>query len=89
LSRPASTVPPGRPKSRRGALTPTLIIVALIVIGFIFFANVWTDVLWYQQLGFFEVFLTENLARMLTFVAGFAVFLHHSDLPAGFRVDNA
>src|SRR3954468_7684723 len=63
----------GRPPSRRGALTPTLIIVALIVVGFIFFANVWTDVLWYQQLGFFEVFLTENLARMLTFLAGFAV----------------
>jgi uncharacterized membrane protein (UPF0182 family) len=54
-------------------LTPTLIVVALIVVGFIFFANVWTDVLWYQQLGFFEVFLTENLVRMAIFVAGFAL----------------
>jgi uncharacterized membrane protein (UPF0182 family) len=54
-------------------LTPTLIVVALIVVGFIFFASVWTDVLWYQQLGFFEVFLTENLARMAIFVAGFAL----------------
>src|SRR6478735_4077985 len=72
LSRP-STVPPGRQQQRRGALTPTLIVVALIVVGFIFFANVWTDVLWYQQLGFFEVFLTENLARIIIFLAGFAV----------------
>ncbi len=73
MSRPASTVPPGRPQTRRGALTPTLIIVALIVVGFIFFANVWTDVLWYQQLGFFEVFMTENLARIGIFLTGFAV----------------
>ena len=54
-------------------MTPTLIVVALVVVGFIFFANVWTDVLWYQQLGFFEVFLTENLARISIFAAGFAV----------------
>ncbi|WP_427006755.1 UPF0182 family protein [Pseudarthrobacter sp. H2] len=73
MSRPASPVPPGRPPTRRGALTPTLIVVALIVVGFIFFANVWTDVLWYQQLGFFEVFLTENLSRIAIFVAGFAI----------------
>ena len=54
-------------------MTPTLIVVALVVVGFIFFANVWTDVLWYQQLGFFEVFLTENLARIVIFLIGFAL----------------
>lgn len=54
-------------------MTPTLIIVALVVVGFIFFANVWTDVLWYRQLGFLEVFMTENVARIAIFVAGFAV----------------
>ncbi|WP_104136429.1 UPF0182 family protein [Arthrobacter sp. ZGTC131] len=54
-------------------MTPTLIVVALVVVGFIFFANVWTDVLWYQQLGFFEVFLTENLARIAIFAVGFAI----------------
>lgn len=73
LSRPTSPIPPGRPPSRRGALTPTLIVVALVVVGFIFFANVWTDVLWYQQLGYFEVFLTENLSRILIFLVGFAL----------------
>ncbi|WP_457962954.1 UPF0182 family protein [Arthrobacter sp. D1-29] len=73
MSRPTSPIPPGRPSTRRGALTPTLIVVALVVVGFIFFANVWTDVLWYRQLGFFEVFLTENLARIGIFVAGFTI----------------
>lgn len=73
MSRPASPTPPGRLQPKRGALTPTLIVVALVVVGFIFFANVWTDVLWYQQLGFFEVFLTENVARISIFAAGFAV----------------
>lgn len=73
MSRPASTMPQGKPPSRRGALTPTLIVVAVVVVGFIFFANVWTDVLWYQQLGFVEVFLTENIARIVIFLAGFAI----------------
>ncbi|MBT2531904.1 UPF0182 family protein [Arthrobacter sp. ISL-48] len=73
MSRPTSPIPPGRNPSRRGALTPTLIVVALVVVGFIFFANVWTDVLWYRQLGFFEVFVTENVARIGIFVAGFAL----------------
>ncbi len=73
MSRPASSKPPGRPPLRRGALTPTLIVVAVVVVGFIFFANVWTDVLWFQQLGFFEVYLRENLARILIFLAGFVV----------------
>ncbi|WP_083839688.1 UPF0182 family protein [Arthrobacter globiformis] len=71
MSRPASPTPPGKLQTRRGALTPTLIVVALVVVGFIFFANVWTDVLWYQQLGYFQVFLTENLARIGIFAAGF------------------
>ncbi|MBO1266795.1 UPF0182 family membrane protein [Arthrobacter cavernae] len=73
MSRPASSNPPGRPPLRRGALTPTLIVVAVAVVGFIFFANVWTDVLWYQQLGFFEVYVRENLARIITFLIGFAL----------------
>ncbi|MDQ1059430.1 uncharacterized membrane protein (UPF0182 family) [Arthrobacter globiformis] len=73
MSRPASPTPPGKLQTRRGALTPTLIVVALVVVGFIFFANVWTDVLWYQQLGYFEVFLTENLARIGIFATGFLI----------------
>ncbi|MFP3578240.1 UPF0182 family protein [Arthrobacter sp. SIMBA_036] len=73
MSRPASSNPSGRSPLRRGVLTPTLIVVAVVVVGFIFFANVWTDVLWYQQLGFFEVYLRENLAKIITFLIGFAL----------------
>ncbi|QNE15218.1 UPF0182 family protein [Pseudarthrobacter sp. NBSH8] len=73
MSRPTSPIPTGRPPSRRGALTPTLIVVAIAVVGFIFFANVWTDVLWYRQLGYFEVFVTENLSRIGIFLAGFVL----------------
>ncbi|MFJ3956402.1 UPF0182 family protein [Arthrobacter sp. NPDC090010] len=50
---------------------PTLIVVAVLVAAFIFLANVWTDVLWYQQLGFVGVFLTQNLARIGVFLVGF------------------
>ncbi|MDQ0619607.1 UPF0182 family membrane protein [Arthrobacter globiformis] len=61
------------PDKARCVDAPTLIVVALVVVGFIFFANVWTDVLWYQQLGYFEVFLTENLARISIFAIGFLI----------------
>lgn len=47
--------------------------MALAVVAFVFFSNVWTDVLWYQQLGFFEVYVRENLARILTFAGGFVL----------------
>lgn len=59
------------PRRRRGAFVPTLIVVAALVAGFVFFANVWTDVLWYQQLGFIGVFVTQNLARIGVFLAVF------------------
>ncbi|MBT1002960.1 UPF0182 family protein [Paenarthrobacter sp. DKR-5] len=52
-------------------MIPTLIIVGVLVIGFVFFANIYTDVLWFDQLGFLSVFITENLARSLVFLAGF------------------
>ncbi|WP_427019017.1 UPF0182 family protein [Pseudarthrobacter sp. P1] len=58
-------------RRRRGALLPTVIVVAVLVIGFLFFANVYTDVLWYSQLGFLDVFWRENVAKGLTFFVGF------------------
>ncbi|MGG5173623.1 UPF0182 family protein [Pseudarthrobacter sp. J1763] len=73
MSRDASPAGPAYQRARRGALVPTLIVVAVLVVAFIFFANIWTDVLWYQQLGFISVFLTENISRILTFLVGFAL----------------
>ncbi|MGN6406463.1 UPF0182 family membrane protein [Sinomonas sp.] len=68
-ARPEGTSP--RPlRKRRGPLIPTIIIAVVLVVGFVFFTQIWSDVLWYQQLGFIQVFLTQNLARGLVFLVG-------------------
>ncbi|HEX2806802.1 MAG TPA: UPF0182 family protein [Kineosporiaceae bacterium] len=64
---------PRRPvlsRRRRGALAPTLAIVGvLVVLGFLF-ASVWTDLLWYGQLGFTSVYRTELLTKAGLFLIG-------------------
>nr|WP_152813854.1 UPF0182 family protein [Arthrobacter bussei] len=54
-------------------MIPTIIVVAVIVIAFVYLSQVYADVLWYQQLGFLEVFVTENLSRIVLFVIAFLV----------------
>lgn len=49
-------------------MIPTLIIVAVLVVGFIFFSQIYADVLWYKQLGYLGVFVTENVARTSIFL---------------------
>ena len=39
-------------RRRRGALVPTLVVLGALVVLALVFAGVWTDVLWYDQLGF-------------------------------------
>nr|WP_225217304.1 UPF0182 family protein [Arthrobacter pullicola] len=51
----------------------TLIVVAVLVIGFVYFSQVYADVLWYNQLGFLEVFVKENLTRIGLFAAAFLI----------------
>ena len=68
-ARPEGTSP--RPlRKRRGPLIPTIVIAVVLVVGFVFFAQLWSDVLWYQQLGFIQVFITQNLARGSVFLVG-------------------
>jgi uncharacterized membrane protein (UPF0182 family) len=57
-------------RRRRGALAPTLAILGVLVVGMLILAQVWTDVLWYDQLGFLRVYRTEMLTRIGLFVAG-------------------
>ncbi|MCU1574339.1 MAG: integral rane protein [Micrococcaceae bacterium] len=71
MSSPASPNRTTPTRRRRGALFPTLVVVALLVIGFVFFANVYTEVLWFNQIGFLDVFWRENAARGLIFLSGF------------------
>lgn len=61
--RPAAT-------RRRGALLPTLFIVAGVVIAFFVFARFWTEWLWFDQVGFTEVIRTEWLSRAGLFIVG-------------------
>nr|WP_182977001.1 MULTISPECIES: UPF0182 family protein [Arthrobacter] len=54
-------------------MIPTIIVVAVIVIAFVYLSQVYADVLWYNQVGFLEVFVTENLSRIVLFVVAFLV----------------
>lgn len=61
-------------KKRRGALIPTLIVIALIV-AFVFAASrIWTEVLWFDQLGYLNVFTTEVFTKVGLFIAAGAIF---------------
>ncbi|MDM7831874.1 UPF0182 family membrane protein [Cellulomonas edaphi] len=70
----SSTRPrPAGPRRRRGPLIPTLLVLAAIVVIVLILAQVWTEVLWYQQLGFVEVIRTEWGTRALLGLAGFLI----------------
>ena len=55
------------------ALLPALIIVAALVGLFILFAHFYTDVLWFDQLGFGSVFWTKTLTQVALFAIGAVV----------------
>ncbi|NCD15984.1 MAG: UPF0182 family protein, partial [Actinobacteria bacterium] len=62
---------PARPPARRGALGPTIVVLLILAGSLSAIAEVWTDVLWYDQLGFTRVFWTEWIARLALFALGF------------------
>ena len=64
--RPSSRSATGRRK--RGALLPTVIAVVVLIALFVGFTQVYTNVLWFQQLGYLRVFITRNLAVVGLFV---------------------
>ncbi|MGD7706563.1 UPF0182 family membrane protein [Microlunatus sp. Y2014] len=53
---------------QRNALLPTAGIIAVLVVGFVIFTNVWTDRLWHVSFGFGEVFSTMLWTRLALFV---------------------
>lgn len=63
-----TTVPTAR--RRRGPLLPTLVIAIALLLAFLGFTSVWTDKLWFDSLGYAQVFST----RLWTTVALFAGF---------------
>lgn len=68
-----STAQPQEPRipRRRAPIAITLGIVGALVVAFFVFAGIYADVMWYQQLGFVEVLLTEWIARVSLFLIGF------------------
>ena len=53
---------------RRGAILPTLVIVAVLLVAFALFTNVWTARLWYRSFDFGSVFSTVLLTRVGLFL---------------------
>ena len=60
--------PPPVGKKPQRPLTLTALIVAALVVAFVFGTQVYTDILWFDQLGFLSVFITQNLTRAALFL---------------------
>src|SRR5690348_10792263 len=78
VSSPAVTFQrdPRRPvvqRRRRGALLPTVVVLVVLLILGLILSQLWTDALWYSQLGYLQVFRKELVTRVLLFVLGAAV----------------
>lgn len=54
--------------SRPSALVLTIIVVAALVGLFVLFSGVYTEILWFNQIGYSEVFWTERLTQAVLFV---------------------
>jgi len=55
----------------RSALIITAIVVGVLVALFFVFANVYTDILWFDQLGYLPVLATQWIATGVMFLVGF------------------
>ena len=60
------------PNPVRKAIAMTLVVIAVIVVGFFIFASLYADWLWFDQLGFTGVLWTQWTARVIMFLVGFA-----------------
>lgn len=58
-------------KRRISPLAITIIAVVILVLVFIGFSNIWSEVLWFSQLGFLPVLTTQWIASAVMFVVGF------------------
>ena len=65
--------PLNSPGKKRSALVPTLIVVAVLVVGFVFFSQIYADILWYNQLGYLEVMLKETGTKIAIFLIAFLI----------------
>jgi len=62
---------PATPSRSRRVIAISLAIIAALVVAFFAFANLYADLMWYAQLGFDSVLLTQWIARVVMFAIGF------------------
>jgi uncharacterized membrane protein (UPF0182 family) len=67
----ASGSAPSTTNRTRSTLTITAIVIAVLVVAFFIVANLYTDVLWFDQLGFLPVLTTQWIAGAVMFLIGF------------------
>ena len=76
------------PQARRRRLSPlavTVVLVVLLILGFLGAASVITEVLWFDQLGYVQVLLTQWVAAGAMFLIGFFAMA----VPVFFAIDIA
>ncbi|HEV7173390.1 UPF0182 family protein [Pedococcus sp.] len=80
--------PPGlRLRRARGPLGPTIAILIALGVVVSLGANLWTEVLWFDSVGYEGVFVTELTTKILLFTVGFVLTagLVASSLVIGYR----
>ncbi|MGJ0204884.1 UPF0182 family protein [Leucobacter sp. gxy201] len=58
-------------RRRMSPLAITIVLVVILILGFLGFAAVMSEVLWYRQLGFLPVLTTQWIAAGIMFLVGF------------------
>lgn len=66
--RPAAAPRPAVPARRRSPLAVTAIALGIFVVAIIAFANLWTEIAWFRQVGFTDVLTTQWITRGILFV---------------------
>ena len=62
---------PSSASRTRISLTITAVVIAVLVIAFFVLSNLYTEVLWFDQLGFLNVLTTQWVAGIVMFLIGF------------------
>jgi uncharacterized protein len=60
-------------RGRRGLVVPSLIVLAALSIAWVVFTELWTEKLWFDSVGYAQVFSTQLVAKVVLFGAFFLV----------------
>ncbi len=68
--RPVRPIRPVRVPRKRSPWIPTFVTLAIVVVGAVILAQIWTEIVWYRQVGFSEVWRTEWSSKAILFGIG-------------------